>query len=102
MPDSPQLTLVLANLKRAAPGITAQPDSRGEWFLLKSPASSDGGLFERLKFVWPQVVLPHDQDSFAVILCQEGPDRGLWLHYLATPTLRTEYLPGFHSIESWA
>jgi len=44
---------------------------------------------------------PPDQASFALIFCRFGLNPGVWLHHLATPQLREDYLPGCHDITSW-
>ena len=76
-------------------------DGRGEWVLLKSASCSDQFLFDMLKLGWPTFVPFAEARRFALIYCWSGPNSGIWLHYLATPALCAEYLPGCHKIVSW-
>jgi hypothetical protein len=97
----PPLSTVLENLNRAYPVTATSTDGRGEWVLLKSEMFPDRFLFDRLKLDWPQFVPYAESRRFALIFCRTGPNSGVWLHYFATPTLRTDYLPGCHEIVSW-
>jgi hypothetical protein len=99
--NRPPLSTVLNNIKRTNTVTATCTDGRGEWVLLKSRQSPDQLLFEKLKFSWPQLVPFADARRFALIFCSSGPNSGIWLHYLATPALCAEYLPGCHKIDSW-
>jgi hypothetical protein len=100
--NQPPLSIVLNNINRTNPVTVTCTDGRGEWVLLKSRQFPDQLLFERLKFNWSQL-MPYTQATcFSLIFCLFGPHSGVWLHCLATPALRAEYLPGCHKIDSWA
>jgi len=96
-----QLSAVLNNIRRTIPGITSRVLSDGEWVSLKSQFFSDDRLFGRLNLLWHQIVHPTDHANFALIYCRSGLHPGVWLHHLATPVLRAEYLHGRHEIDSW-
>jgi len=97
----PQLSAVLGNLARIIPFDVTGHDAKGEWFQLKSPLFPDQILFNALQFGLSQIVVA-DKNSFALIHCRGGSHAGVWLHHLATPPLRKEYLPGCHQVDSWA
>jgi hypothetical protein len=99
--NRPPLSTVLDNINRFNPVTVTCTDGRREWFLLRSTQFPDQLLFEKLKFNWRQFVPFADAGRFALIFCRSGPNSGVWLHYLATPALRGEYLPGCHEIASW-
>lgn len=99
---SPPLSAVINQIKWRLPDIVESTDDRGEWVLLKSATFRDAVLFERLQNRWRDIVPQDHRANFALIHCRFGHDPGVWLHHLSTPTLCAEYLPGCHSIESWA
>lgn len=99
--NRPPLSTVLDNINRFNPVTVTCPDGRSEWFLLSSTQFPDQLLFEKLKFNWRQFVTFAEAGRFALIFSRSGPHSGVWLHYLATPTLCAEYLPGCHEIASW-
>ena len=100
--NRPALSALLNNVKRTIPVTVESVDDRGEWILLGSPAFPNEILFSRLKDYWRLSMSPLDQASFAFIFCRFGLNPGVWLHHLATPQLRDDYLPGCHDITSWA
>jgi hypothetical protein len=99
--NRPALSALLNNMKRMIPVAVERIDDRGEWILLSSPSFSNEMLFTRLKNFWLLSMTPPDQASFALIFCRFGLNPGVWLHHLATPQLREDYLPGCHDITSW-
>jgi hypothetical protein len=99
--NKPALSALLNSLKRMIPAVVERIDDRGEWILLSSPAFSNEMLFNRLNDYWRLSMSPLDEASFAIIFCRFGLNSGVWLHHLATPQLREEYLSGCHDITSW-
>ena len=94
------LKRVLVNLKQIVPFDVAETEGIQEWFFLESDFIPDLALFNELKRGWNQATAPYGQ-SFCLIYCQMGLKAGVWLHYLWTPRLRTDYLPGCHEVNAW-
>jgi len=99
--NQPPLSTVLGSINRLCAASATCSDGRGEWFVVKSDQFPDQVLFNRLQAGWSQIVPAVQRGSFALILCRGGPNSGVWLHYLSTPLLRSEYLAGCYDIISW-
>jgi len=72
----------------------------GEWFRLAPYRMRDEVLFQTLSNHWDGIVFP-TEGMFALVHCQSGRQRGVWLHYLGTDSDREEYLCGCFQIPDW-
>ena len=71
----------------------------GEWIQLWSDSLTDADLYRALVKKWGKTA--GYINKFALIYCHTGDDSGVWLHYLSTQELRTEYRVGCFALPSW-
>jgi hypothetical protein len=95
------LKRVLAGINTATPVSMYDYDGTGEWFRLESDDLWDYQLYDRLCRRWYGLV-GGNSPRFALIHCMEGDEAGVWVHFLETSEARSEYLPGYHQVGSWA
>jgi len=94
------LKTMLERLEKTANITITQADRNGEWFLCSDPSGPTYGSYQRLKVAWAQVA-GASLNEFAIIHCDHGPDRGLWLHHLGNEAKQNDYLAGVHHVSSW-
>jgi hypothetical protein len=94
------LSFLVERINASGPVAIEDYDDDGEWFKLESQHMADGQLFRLLRSRWTAIVASHS-GKFALVHCQMGHRKGVWLHYIATPLDQSEYLSGCHQIESW-
>ena len=97
----PAVSQVLNKINEVAPVNVEDYDGTGEWFLLESDELWDYELYATLNSSWYEIVGRY-LNFFALLYCQEGDDLGVWLHYLATSDVQTEYLAGCYQVPSWS
>jgi hypothetical protein len=92
---------LLSNISRATPVVARIDGDDGEWTLLTSAYYPADKLYKLLSSGWARIVPQHERQQFALVHCQQGPNAGVWLHNLATPSLRAGYDVGCYEIDSW-
>ena len=71
----------------------------GEWIRLSSEQLPDRKLYDKLMNRWAGIAgYIH---KFALVYCHTGDEAGVWLHYLDTQQLRSEYQVGCFSVPTW-
>ena len=94
------LKTMLERLEKTSNTKVTKHDKGGEWFHLSSDDAPGHQLVHRLKIGWASVG-GAGLNQFAVIHCDKGSDRGLWLHHLGNEEKQADYLAGVHHIPSW-